>query len=58
MIPTIGIMIGAYIVMRAIELLSLADRGVFVKAVAVITMLVAIVCSFSLLMAGNNPRGF
>jgi len=54
MIPTIGIMIGAYIITRMIEIICRSDRNVFVKAVSVVTILVAIVSIVDLVNAGTR----
>ena len=63
MISTIGIMIGAYIVTRMIELIMRDDTGYLLDIFAVLTLLVTGVCLLLLFSSGittPNPmlRGF
>lgn len=58
MIPTIGIMIGAYIFTRMAELLGSKEAGIVVKIFAVITLLVAVVGTLVLMFSGSSlPAG-
>lgn len=50
MIPTIGIMIGAYIFTRMIELLGSKNTGIIVGLFAVMTIVVTLVGVASLLL--------
>lgn len=52
MIPAIGIMIGFYIITRMVELLSLTERGVIAKIMAVITILVTLFSMLILVTSG------
>ena len=56
MIPAIGLMIGAYIFTRMIELLAGSSKSgqVLVKIFAVLTMLITVVSVFDLVMSGSN----
>lgn len=53
MIPAIGLMIGAYIITRMLELLS-GDKKLWVKGFGVITILVTLVSLIDLLNAGSR----
>lgn len=55
MIPTIGVMIGAYIFTRMVELLTQKDKGVAVSFFAVVTLIVVTLGVFSLL-AGSAVK--
>ncbi len=58
MIPTIGIMIGAYIFTRMAELLGSKETGIVVKIFAVLTLLVAVVGTLVLMFSGSSlPAG-
>jgi hypothetical protein len=52
MIPDIGIMIGAYIVTRMIEVLKTPNTTRVVRASAITTLIVAVVMSLDLLLRG------
>lgn len=57
MIPTIGIMIGCYIITRMISFLTRkGDRAesTLVLVFAVITILITLLCMFDLLMRGSG----
>lgn len=54
MIPTLGVMIGMYIVMRAIDLMTDRDRGVGPKIVAGLTLAVALFGMFDLVTTGSQ----
>jgi hypothetical protein len=54
MIPTMGLMIGFYILTRMIELLALKDRGVGTKIMAGITLLVTLFSIVDLVMSGSK----
>lgn len=60
MIPTIGVMIGCYIVVRMADLICLLDRNRTVKVLAVIAMMVAVISMVDLVKSGaptpNFPR--
>lgn len=63
MLSTIGIMIGAYIFTRMIELMMREDTGIILNLFATLTLLVAGVCLLLLFAGGMvtpNPmmRGF
>lgn len=51
MIPTIGIMIGAYIFTRMVELVASSNTGIAVKFFAVITIIVDLIGVTSLLLS-------
>jgi hypothetical protein len=57
MIPTIGVMVGMYIITRMAELLGRPDRGIGSKVMAGLTMLVAIVGILDLVVtsASRSP---
>ncbi len=58
MIPTIGIMIGAYIFTRMAELLGSKETGIVVKIFAVLTLLVEVVGTLVLMFSGSSlPAG-
>ena len=58
MIPTIGIMIGAYIFTRMAELIQSKDAGVMVKIFATLTLLVSVVGTLVLMFSGSSlPPG-
>lgn len=58
MIPTIGVMMGAYIFARLLEMTLHKDNNALVKLVAVIAMLVDIVCVLGLVSQGSSlPAG-
>lgn len=58
MIPTIGIMIGAYIFTRMAELLGSKEAGGAVKFFAAITLLVSVVGTLVLMFSGSSlPPG-
>jgi len=57
MIPTIGIMIGFYIVTRMISLLLRKDaraEHILVKVFAIITILVNLICVADLMLSGTR----
>lgn len=54
MIPTIGVMIGAYIFTRMAELLGRSEAGIVVRILAAMTLLVALVGMFILLVSGAS----
>lgn len=57
MIPSISVMIGAYIVTRMFEILAKTESKTVVKVFAVITILVVIVSVIDILNAGSRvPR--
>ena len=57
MIPAIGMMIGAYIVTRMLELMVNPDSKTVVKVFAVITIVVTIISQIDILNAGSSiPR--
>lgn len=55
MIPTIGIMVGAYIFARLLEMITAPNAKSSVQLVCVLAMLVDVVCVFSLMMSGPSP---
>lgn len=57
MIPTIGLMIGAYIIARMVELLSRSDRGPTTKVFAAISIIVALLSMYDLISAGVKSSG-
>lgn len=54
MIPTIGVMVGFYIVARMIELLSISERHPVAKVFAVIALIVAAICIGDLVTSGTQ----
>lgn len=54
MIPTIGIMIGAYIITRMIDLLMQEKTGIVVSLFAVLTLIVTGIGLFILLVGGAS----
>jgi glycopeptide antibiotics resistance protein len=58
MIPAIGIMVGAYIITRMMEILAKAESKNVTKVFSVVTILVTLVSVVDLLNAGSSfPRG-
>lgn len=57
MIPTIGIMIGAYIFTRMAELLGSKEAGIVVKIFAALTLLVSVVGTLTLVFSGASVPG-
>lgn len=57
MIPDIGLMVAAYIVTRMFAIIFKDENHLALKIFAVITILVATVCAFDLLMRGTPPIG-
>lgn len=55
MIPTIGVMIGCYIVVRMADLISLQDRSMTVKVLASLAILVAVFSMADLVKSGSSP---
>jgi hypothetical protein len=53
-IPTIGVMIGMYIVTRMVEMVLYAERKAGTKILAWVTVAVAVVGMLSLLTSGSN----
>lgn len=60
MIPTIGVMIAAYIFTRMLEICMTPTTSSFLKLVAVITMLVAVIGGVTLFFSGTgvNPSRY
>ena len=56
MLPTIGIMIGFYILTRMIEILGTKEKGTGLKIFAVITVLVTLISMASLFTEGSKTR--
>ncbi len=57
MIPDIGLMIGAYIITRMVEMMSGTQGGGFAKFLGGVTILVTIICLISLLgSSATLPR--
>lgn len=54
MIPAIGLMIGAYIITRMLDLLGAADKRPAIKVFGVLTILVTIVSIVDILNAGSR----
>lgn len=54
MIPTIGVMIGVYIIARMVDMMADPKRHVFVRTFAVIPAGVALLSIIDLLAAGLN----
>jgi hypothetical protein len=52
MIPTIGVMIGAYIITKMVAMFCKADANTFTKVLAGITIVVALVSCVDLLNSG------
>ena len=62
MIPDIGLIIGFYVITRMISFITREEartESIFVKVMAVITILVAIVCMVDLVAHGTTqmPKG-
>lgn len=58
MIPDLGLMIGAYIIVRMVSfLLRTGERreSILVKILAVIAILVTVVCTYDLIAKGAQP---
>lgn len=55
MIPTIGIMIGAYIFTRMVELIMSSNSGLVVRLFAGITILVDLIGITNLLLTSARP---
>ena len=63
MIPTIGVMIGCYIITRMISFLTRAGEikeSILVKLFSVITILITAICVLDLLLSGasSTPSPF
>lgn len=58
MIPTIGIMIAAYIITRMSELLTKSDTEILVKIFAATTILICLYGSFELIITGTNQTRY
>jgi hypothetical protein len=54
MIPTIGLMIGAYIITRMLHLTSRPEVSAIVRVFAVITAIIALGCIGLLIQAGTR----
>lgn len=58
MLPAIGVMIGAYIITRMLDLLSSTEKKTWVKIFGVMTILITLVSVIDLLNAGSRmPPG-
>ena len=57
MIPTIGIMLAAYIFTRMVELVDKKEVRMGVKLFAVLTLLITVMCAASLLLSGASDLG-
>jgi hypothetical protein len=55
MIPTIGVMVGCYILTRMFEIMAKPQQNTIVKVFAVLTVLVVLVSIFSLIAGGGAP---
>lgn len=53
MIPTIGVMVGCYILTRMFEMMAKPQQNTVVKVFAVITVLVVLISIFSLIAGGS-----
>lgn len=56
MIPALGVMIGAYIITRMLDLLS-GDKKAIVKGFGVVTIVVTLFCVIDILNAGSRMAG-
>lgn len=56
-IPTIGFMIGFYILTRMIQVLGTKGEHVVTRAMAIVTILVVLFGMFDLLTSGMTPTG-
>lgn len=56
MIPTIGLMMGVYIITRMLELLDKKEVRATPKVFAVITIIITIFCIFALLASGASTK--
>jgi hypothetical protein len=54
MLPTIGLMIGAYIITRMIDIGNRKDSSVVVKVFCALTLLFTVFCMFSLATASTS----
>ncbi|MDN4052520.1 hypothetical protein QPK32_05495 [Massilia sp. YIM B02763] len=54
MIPAIGLMIGAYIITRMLDLLAGVDKKPAVKLFGVLTILVTMFCVYDVMNAGSK----
>lgn len=54
MIPALGLMIGAYIFTRMVEILLQPTANIFVKILAVITVLIVCVCVLDLITTAQT----
>lgn len=54
MIPTIGVMIGFYIIARMIDLIFNREKAIIVKVFAVIAIIVDILCLVDLISSGSK----
>jgi len=54
MIPTIGVMIAAYIFTRMLEICMTKTAPSFLQLVAVVTMLISVVGGFTLFFSGTG----
>lgn len=54
MIPALGVMIGAYIFTRMLEMILAKDNGVALKVFAVLTILITLVSVVDIMNAGTR----
>jgi hypothetical protein len=54
MIPDIGLMIGAYVFTRMLQLQFDPEEGTFVKMLGVVTMIVVAICVIDLMSHGSR----
>jgi len=52
MIPTLGVMVGAYIFARLLEMITSTSSNIVVRVVGVLALIVTIICTLDLFMQG------
>lgn len=57
MIPTIGVMIGFYIIFRMVDAMASKTRGAFVKVCAALVIVTTVVSMVSLLEGSTRASG-
>ena len=55
MIPTLGVMVGAYIFARLLEMITSTSSNIVVRVVGVLALIVTIICTLDLFMQGMRP---